>query len=101
MKHLIIAIAALTTFAAGAQSGVDAIAKQRARDVANQNNNRNMQPPGGATVAPRVPQPPIVTATPLTPSQQAFANFQTQLFAVNTNNAASSKSTLAKNMASV
>ena len=102
MKHLIIAIAALTTLTASAQLGVDAIAKQRARDAANQNNNRSMEP-GGASAAAAKPRPvaPTVTATPLTPSQQAYANFQSQLFAVNTNNAASVKSSLAKNMANV
>jgi hypothetical protein len=104
MKHLIIAIAALTTLTASAQLGVDAIAKQRARDAANQNNNRSMTPPaaGGAAAAARPrPVPPTITATPLTPSQQAYANFQSQLFAVNTNTAANLKPTLAKDMASV
>ena len=102
MKHLLIAIAALTTLTASAQTGVDAMAKQRARDAANQNNNRSMEP-GGATAAPAKPHPvqPTVTATPLTPSQQAYANFQAQLFAVNTNTAASAKPALAKDMASV
>ncbi len=78
------------------------MAKQRARDAANQNNNRGTEPPaaGGTSVKPRVTQP-AVTATPLTPSQQAFANFQSQLFAVNTNNAASVKSSLAKDMGNV
>jgi hypothetical protein len=103
MKHLIIAIAALTTLTASAQIGVDAIAKQRARDVSNQNNNRGTEPPGGASATaakPRAAQP-TVTATPLTPSQQAYVNFQSQLFAVNTNTAASAKSSLAKDMGNV
>jgi hypothetical protein len=103
MKHFIIAVAALTCLTASAQIGVDAIAKQRARDAANQNNNRNMEPGGSsATVArPHPAQPAAVTATPMTASQQAYANFQSQLFAVNTNNAASVKSSLAKDMANV
>jgi hypothetical protein len=104
MKHLIIAIAVLTSLTASAQIGVDAIAKQRARDVANQNNNRSMQPPqGGAPAAatPARPTQPAVAATPTTPSQQAFANFQTQLFAVNTNTATNLKPLLAKDMANV
>ena len=104
MKHLLIAIAALTTLTASAQLGVDAIAKQRARDAANQNNNRGTEPPtAGGTAAAAKPRAaaPAVTATPLTPSQQAYANFQSQLFAVNTNNAASVKSSLAKDMAGV
>jgi len=101
MKHLIIAIAALISFSSSAQIGVDAIAKQRARDVANQNNNRSIQPPApGAQAMPR-PVQPAVAATPLTASQQAYANFQSQLFAVNTNTAASLKSALAKDMADV
>jgi hypothetical protein len=104
MKHLIIAMAALVTFTASAQTGVDAIAKQRARDAANQNNNRGTEPPtaggGSAAAKPRM-APPAVTATPLTPSQQAYANFQSQLFAVNTNNAANVKSSLAKDMGNV
>ena len=102
MKHLIIAMAALTSLTASAQSGVDAIAKQRARDVANQNNNRSIDPPapGGVQSRPR-PVQPAVAATPLTPAQQAFANFQSQLFAVNTNTAAGLKSVLAKDMADV
>jgi hypothetical protein len=99
MKHLIIALAALTSLTASAQIGVDAIAKQRARDVANQNNNRGMQPPA-ATSQPR-PAQPAVAATPLTPSQQAFANFQAQLNAVNTNTATTLKPVLAKDMANV
>ena len=102
MKHLIIAIAALISLTASAQSGVDAIAKQRARDAANQNNNRSIDPPapGGVQARPRTVQP-AVAATPLTPAQQAFANFQSRLFAVNTNTAASLKSVLAKDMAEV
>ena len=102
MKHLIIAIAALTTFIAGAQTGVDAMAKQRAKDVANQNNNRSIEPPapGGAPAKPRVAAPNVST-TSLTASQQAYANFQSQLFAVNTNTATNLKPMLAKDMANV
>jgi hypothetical protein len=99
MKHLIIALAALTTLTASAQIGVDAIVKQRARDVANQNNNRSMQPPTGAT-QPR-PAQPAPAATPMTASQQAYANFQSRLFAVNTNTATNLKPVLAKDMANV
>jgi hypothetical protein len=103
MKSLIVAIAALTCLTASAQIGVDAIAKQRARDVANQNNNRTMQNPSGApTTAPHPAQPAATAAVQqLTPAQQAFANFQSQLFAVNTNNASSVKTSLAKDMATV
>ena len=104
MKHLMIAIAALTTLTASAQIGVDAIAKQRARD-ANQNNNRGMEPPApGVAPAPQAKPraaQPAVTATPFTPSQQAFANFQAQLFAVNTNTAGVVQPLLTKNMAAV
>jgi hypothetical protein len=104
MKYLIIALAALISLTASAQTGVDAMAKQRARDAAAQNNNRGMEPPQGGAPAPgarpRMAQP-AVTATPLTASQQAYANFQSQLFAVNTNTAANLKSVLAKDMANV
>ena len=102
MKHLIIVIAALTSLTASAQIGVDAIAKQRARDVANQNNNRTMQPPqGGPAATASQPRPAPPAAAPMTASQQAYANFQSQLFAVNTNTATNLKSTLAKDMANV
>jgi hypothetical protein len=103
MKHLIIAVAALTTLTASAQIGVDAIAKQRARDASNKTSSRGMEPPAPgapATAAkPAAAQP--VTATPLTPSQQAFANFQYQLFAVKTNTATVVQPLLAKDMAAV
>ena len=98
MKHLIIAIALLAAFTAGAQTGVDAMAKQRAKDVANQNNNRVLQQPGAATAAATAP---VVTATPLTPAQQAYASFQSQLFTVNSNSTPDVKQALAKDMANV
>ena len=99
MKHLIVALTALTCVTASAQIGVDAIAKQRARDVANQNNNRGTEPP--APPAGNRPGAPGVTATPLTPSQQAYATFQTQLFGVTTNVTADQKSALARDMGNV
>jgi hypothetical protein len=99
MKHLIISLATLISLSASAQIGVDAIAKQRARDAANKTSNRGMEPQGGG--APAARPAAAAPATPLTPSQQAYANFQSQLFAVNTNNAASVKSSLAKDMANV
>ncbi|HWC60525.1 MAG TPA: hypothetical protein VHC44_12595 [Verrucomicrobiae bacterium] len=98
MKHLIILVTALTTLTASAQIGVDAIAKQRARDVANQNANRSLQPPGATAARPAAP---AVSATPLTPAQQAYANFQTQLFGVGANVTADQKSALAREMGSV
>jgi hypothetical protein len=105
MKHLMIVIAAFTALAATAQTGVDAMAKQRAKDVANQNNNRSMEPPGGAAAAgrttPVAPTAPTITATPLTPAQQAFGHFQTQLLLVNSNSTPDAKQALAKGMASV
>jgi hypothetical protein len=96
MKHVIILITALTTLTASAQIGVDAIAKQRARDVANQNNNRGTQVP--PTAAPAQPAAPGATTTPMTPAQQAFSSFQTQLFSVTTNATADQKSALARDM---
>jgi hypothetical protein len=100
MKHLIIALAALTSLVASAQTGVDAMAKQRAKDVANQNNSRSMEPPSTAAARP-APTTPTVSATPLTPAQQAFAHFQAELFTVNSNSTPDTKHTLAKDMASV
>jgi hypothetical protein len=104
MKHLIIALAALASLTASAQIGVDAIAKQRARDVANQNNNRTLEPPGGTGAVPAArpaAAAPAVPAAPLNASQQAFARFQAQLFAVNSNATTDVKQTLAKDMANV
>jgi hypothetical protein len=101
MKHLIIAIVALTSLTAGAQTGVDAMAKQRAKDVANQNNNRSMEPPGATPAARPAAATPTVTATPLNASQQAFARFQSQLFLVNSNSTPDVKETLAKDLANV
>ena len=102
MKHLIIVVVALSCLTASAQSGVDAIAKQRARDLANQNNNRGTQPPNynqpgqGRPGAPAAPAAP-----PATPGQQAFATFQTQLFSLTNNITADQKSALARNMGNV
>ncbi|HXT10573.1 MAG TPA: hypothetical protein VN873_03350 [Candidatus Angelobacter sp.] len=95
MKHLVIAMAFLAAFSASAQIGVDAIAKQRARDVANQNNRRSMNPmpAAPAQAAPAAPQ--------LTPGQRAFAVFQAQLFQVNSNSTPDLKQKLAQDMGSV
>ena len=103
MKHLIIALAALTCLTASAQTGVDAMAKQRAKDVANQNNNRNTEPSGATPAAAAKPAPttPTVSTTPLTPAQQAYAHFQAELFTVNSNSTPDVKQTLAKDMANV
>jgi hypothetical protein len=101
MKHLIIIVATLTCFSAGAQSGVDAMAKQRARDVANQNNNRIMQNPGAAPAPRPVAPTPAMTPTPLTPGQQAYANFQAGLFGINSNSPPEAKQTLAKELGNV
>ncbi len=100
MKHLIILVAALTTLTASAQLGVDAIAKQRARDVSNQNANRGMEPPGAPAAAAHAANP-AVSSTPLTPAQQAYATFQTQLFGVTTNVTADQKSAIAREMSNV
>lgn len=104
MKHLIIALAVLTTLTVSAQTGVDAMAKQRAKDLATQNNNRSIEPPGAPSVAPAtrpVTAAPAVTVTPLSPGQQAFANFQTELFVVSTNATPEGKQELTKNLANV
>jgi hypothetical protein len=99
MKRLIIVVAALSCLTASAQTGVDAIAKQRARDAANRNNNRGMEPPNYSQpgqargAAPAAPQ--------LNPAQQAFATFQKQLFGVTTNATADQKGALAADMGNV
>jgi hypothetical protein len=103
MKHLIMGFVVLASFAASAQMGADAIAKQRAKDVANQNNNRNVDVvPGAPTpAAVRPVVPPAVAATPLNPSQQAYARFQAQLSAVNTNSTPDVKQDMAKDLTAV
>jgi hypothetical protein len=99
MKHLIIVLAALTCLTASAQIGVDAIAKQRARDVANQPNARNRQPSGAAPAAGAAT--PAVTPAPLTPGQQAYAGFQSQFFAMNANSSPADKQDLAQSLGKV
>lgn len=104
MKQLIIVVAALSCLTASAQIGVDAIAKQRARDAANQNNNRSTEPPNYNQPGQGRPgaSAPAVSATPqLTPGQQAFANFQKQLFSLTNNATADQKSALAAGMGNV
>jgi len=102
MKHLIIVVAALSCLTATAQTGVDAIAKQRARDAANQNNNRSMEPPKYPQPGQARPAAPAVSATPQpTPAQQAFAAFQKQLLGLTTNVTADQKSALAAGMGNV
>lgn len=99
MKYLIVAAAAFACMAANAQTGVDAMAKQRARDVANQNNNRNVDvPPTGApaAAAPAAPAP-----APLNSAQQAYARFQSSLFAVNSNSTAEVKQQFTSNLGAV
>jgi len=102
MKHLIIVVAALSCLTASAQTGVDAIAKQRARDLSNQNANRSLQPPTYPQSGQGRPAAPAVSATPQpTPAQQAFAAFQKQLLGVTTNATANQKSLLAADMGNV
>lgn len=99
MKHLFIALLALASFNASAQIGVDAIAKQRARDLANQSRNQSMQPPGTAPASR--PAAPAASSTPLTPGQQAYATFQSQLFEVKTNASPQVKTALEHDLANV
>jgi hypothetical protein len=101
MKHLIIAIAVLTSLSASAQSGVDAMAKQRAKDLANQSAHRSLDVPTARPPAAARPGTPNMVTTPLTAGQQAFAQFQSQLFSVNTNSPASTKGDLARAMGNV
>jgi hypothetical protein len=103
MKHLFIALAVLTALSANAQIGSDAIAKQRARDVANQNNNRSLETSGAsaAPARPAAPAAPAVTATPMNGAQQAYASFQSALFAVHTNASDTLKDNLTRGMSNV
>jgi len=102
MKRLIILVAALSCLTASAQIGVDAIAKQRARDVANQNNHRGTEPPNYSQPGQAHSATPAAPATPqLTPAQQAYAAFQKQLFGVTTNATADQKGALAAGMGNV
>jgi hypothetical protein len=104
MKHLIIAIVAvMTCLAAGAQTGVDAMAKQRARDVANQNNNRSMDPNAftGATPTPTAAAPAAPAPQPMNSAQQAYARFQASLLALHTNSTDATKQQFAVNLAAV
>jgi len=102
MKRLIIVVAALSCLTASAQSGVDAIAKQRARDVANKNNTRGTEPPNYSQPGQAHSATPAVPVTPqLTPAQQAYAAFQKQLFAVTANATADQKGALAAGMGNV
>lgn len=100
MKHFFIAVAAFTALTASAQIGSEAIAKQRARDVANQNNNRVLQQNAGGAPA-QTAVAPTVSATPMNQAQQSYATFQSSLFAVHTNASDTVKDNLAKNMANV
>lgn len=98
MKQVFIVLLAVACVSANAQIGVDAIAKQRARDVANQGRNYGMQPPNAT---PARPAPPPVSSTPLTAGQQAYATFQSQLFAVRTNASPEVKAALERDLANV
>ena len=98
MKYLIIAAAALACMAANAQTGVDAMAKQRAKDVANENNHRNVETPGTAPAAPTATAP---APAPLNAAQQAYARFQSSVFAVNSNSTPGLKQQFTSNLGAV
>lgn len=100
MKYLIVAAATLVCMAANAQTGVDAMAKQRARDVANQNNNRNVEVPPTTPAAPAA-SAPAPTPPPMNAAQQAFARFQSSLFVVNSNSTAAVKQQFTSNLGAV
>lgn len=90
MKYLILAAAALGCMVANAQTGVDAMAKQRAKDVANENNHRNVETPPTAAATPTA-SAPAPAPVPLNAAQQAYARFQSSLYAVNSNSTAEAK----------
>jgi hypothetical protein len=103
MKYLIIAVATTAAcLAMNAQTGVDAMAKQRAKDAANQNNNRSMDPnaytgatPTAAAAAPTTP------AQPMNSAQQAYARFQASVLAMHTNSTDAAKQQFGSNLAAV
>lgn len=104
MKHLIIAVATIAAcLAVNAQTGVDAMAIQRARNAANQNNNRSMDPNAytGATPAPATAVPAAAAPQPMNSAQQAYARFQASLLAMNTNSTDAAKQLFAGNLAGV
>src|SRR5262245_48000494 len=104
MKHLIIAIAVLSTLSASAQIGAENIIKQRARNVANQTNTRDVDGGGNPTTTPAAARPaaaPAPTTTPMNPAQQAYAHFQSDLLSIGTNSPADMKDRLAKDMTAV
>lgn len=102
MKRLILVVAALSCLTASAQIGVDAIAKQRARDAANKNSTRGTEPPTYPQPGQAHAATPTAPAAPqLTPAQQAYANFQKQLFSLTNNVTADQKSALAADMGNV
>jgi hypothetical protein len=104
MKHLIIAVAVLSALSASAQIGAENIIKARAHNVANQNNNRDVDAGGNPTTTPTAAKPaapPAPATTPLNPAQQAYAHFQSDLLSIGTNSPADMKDRLAKDMTAV
>src|SRR3954469_5131282 len=102
MKHLVIAAAVLTALSASAQIGAENIIKQRAKNVANENNNRNVEPGTTPAAAPARPAAaPVAPPAPLNPAQQAYVHFQSDLLSVGTNSPPDMKDRLAKDLAAV
>ena len=104
MKHLIIAIATMAAcVAVSAQTGVDAMAKQRAKDVANQNNNRSMDPNAftGAAATPAAAAPATPAPQPMNSAQQSYARFQASLLSMRTNSTDAAKQQFGNNLAAV
>src|SRR5690242_2566484 len=102
MKNFIAAAAVLACLSASAQIGAENIMKQRAHNVVNQNNTRNVEP--GTAPAPAAPASAAPTPAPapqLNSAQQAYAHFQTDLLAVNENAPAGTKDQLGKDMMAV
>lgn len=89
--------------AVNAQTGVDAMAIQRAKNVANQNNNRSMDPNAhtGAAPTPVTAAPTAAAPQPMNSAQAAYARFQASLIAINTNSSAMTKQEFAGNLAAV
>ncbi len=80
--------------AAWAQTGSEAIIKQRARELSNQNNVRQgVKAPAPAAPAPAVPPVTAAPTAPLTPQQQALSRLQASLSGIRPESPATAQKT--------
>ena len=103
MKYLIITVATIAAcLSVNAQTGVDAMAKQRAKDAATKNNNRSMDPNAYTGAAPTTTAAaPTAPAQPMNSAQQAYARFQASVLAMHTNSTDAAKQQFGSNLAAV